>query len=362
MVAVASSLALVPAPGGGDAASRPIEAPSSLTALAHVPAVTVLPPEAEASPPLVARVFVPLRWTRPEPAPGPVRRTIVAPPEVTAAAVVVIDDATGAVLYGLNEHQRLPPASLTKLATAILAVESARDLDVPVAIDVDSRAMPGSSVMGLLPGDEFQLRDLLYGLLLPSGNDAAIAIARYISGSEEKFVAQMNAMMDRLGLNDTVFADPHGLGGDRRYARDGFGRWRRLSPVEHYSSAYDIAMLARYALTLPDIAEAVVAPSRIAQGSRDIYLRNVNSFLRRYPGADGMKTGFTDEAGRTLAASATRDGRRVHVVLLDAPDRFNEAAALLDWVFDTWCWPGDGALGCDGPVTQTALAIEARGD
>ena len=148
--------------------------------------------------------------------PGPVRRTIVAPPEVTAAAVVVIDDATGAVLYGLNEHQRLPPASLTKLATAILAVESAPDLDVPVAIDIDSRAMPGSSVMGLLPGDEFQLRDLLYGLLLPSGNDAAIAIARYISGSEEKFVAQMNAMMDRLGLNDTVFADPHGRGGDRR--------------------------------------------------------------------------------------------------------------------------------------------------
>lgn len=362
MVAVASSLALVAVPGEGDDASPPIEVRASLSELARAPVVIVIPPEAEASPPLVARVFVPQRWTRPESPPGPRRRTIVAPPQVTAAAVVVIDDATGAVLYGRNEHQPLPPASLTKLATAILAVESAPDLDVPVTVDVDSGAMPGSSVMGLLPGDEFQLRDLLYGLLLPSGNDAAIAIARYISGSEVKFVAQMNSMMERLGLNDSVFADPHGLGADRRYARDASGRWRRLPPIEHHSSAYDIAMLARYALTLPDIAEAVVTPSRIAQGSRDLYLRNVNSFLNRYPGADGMKTGFTDEAGRTLAASATRDGRRLHVVLLNAPNRFADAAALLDWAFDTWCWPGGGPIGCDGPVTRTALAIEAGSD
>jgi D-alanyl-D-alanine carboxypeptidase len=317
-------------------------------------------PESPAPPVVQASVPPPKAPEAPEPAPGPVRLATVEPRQIDAAAVVVIDDESGAVLYQQNAHAPLPPASLTKLATAILVVESAPDLDVPVTIDVDSRRMPGSSVMGLVPGDEFHLRDLLYGLILPSGNDAAIAVARHTSGSEDEFVAQMNSMMRRMGLTDSTFADPHGLGGDA--LRELAGEAWAPPPIEHYSSAYDIAMLARHAMTLPDIAEVVSAPSRVAQGSREMLLRNTNSFLRRYEGADGMKTGFTDEAGRTLAASASRDGHRVHVVLLNAPDRFDDAAALLDWAFEGWCWPEDGDPGCGAPATQTALAIEAESD
>jgi D-alanyl-D-alanine carboxypeptidase len=182
--------------------------------------------------------------------------------------------------------------------------------------------MPGSSVMGLRAGDCFSVRDLLHGLLLPSGNDAALALGRYVAGSDQAFVTRMHTMLDRLGLSDTTFVDPHGLGGDG-----------------HASSAHDIAMLARYAMQLPDFAEMVTTRSWTADGSRTLTMRNVNSFLTRYGGADGVKTGFTEEAGRTLAASATREGRRLHVVLLNAPERFTDAERLLDWAFANFDWP-----------------------
>ena len=232
-----------------------------------------------------------------------------------------MDEASGAVLFDKEGHLALAPASLTKIATAIVALEGA-ELDIGVTSNVDARAMPGSSVMGLRPGDCFSVRDLLHGLLLPSGNDAALALGRYVAGSDEAFVTRMHTMLDRVGLDDTRFIDPHGLGGDG-----------------HASSAHDVAMLARYAMQLPDFAELVTTRSWTADGSRTLTMRNVNSFLTRYGGADGVKTGFTEEAGRTLAASATRDGRRLHVVLLNAPERFTDAERLLDWAFDNFDWP-----------------------
>ena len=243
-------------------------------------------------------------------------------PTVDAAAAVVIDGNSGAVLFDQDARRPLAPASLTKIATAILAIEGS-DLDGWAESDVDSRAMPGSSVMGLLPGDCFPVRDLLYGLMLPSGNDAALAIGRHLAGSDEAFVAGMNTLVARLGLRDTHVENPHGL--------DASG---------HVSSAYDLAMLARYAMTLPDFAQAVAAPAWTASGSRQLGMRNVNRFLSSYPDADGVKTGFTGDAGRTLVASATRDGRRLYVVLLDAPNRFTDAAALLDWAFANHVWLG----------------------
>ena len=244
----------------------------------------------------------------PTPTPAPL-------PAYDAKAAVVLDVGTGVVLNQKDAHLALPPASLTKIATAILAIESG-NLDAWVKNDVDSRQMVGSSLMGLLPGDCFQLRDLLYGLLLPSGNDAALAIARYVAGSDAAFVDQMNALLVRLGLTDSHFVNPHGL--------DAPG---------HVASAYDLAMLANYAMTLPFFAQVVGTQQWTARGSREIALPNVNAFLTSYPGADGVKTGFTDAAGRTLVASATRSGRRVFVVLLNAPNRYEDATKLMDWAF-----------------------------
>ena len=242
------------------------------------------------------------------------------PPEVAALGAVMIDEASGAVLFGQEEFTPLPPASLTKIVTAILAIEGS-DLDGWALSNVDSRSLVGSSLMGLLPGDCFPVRDLLRGLLLPSGNDAALSLGRHISGSDEVFVRLMNTLVAQLGLQNTHFTDPHGLGSE-----------------QHLSSAYDLAMLARYAMTLPEFAEAVATPAWTAVGSRTIPLRNVNRFLSQYQGADGVKTGFTGEAGRTLIASATRDGHRVYVVLLNAPDRFDDAERLLDWAFASFAW------------------------
>jgi D-alanyl-D-alanine carboxypeptidase len=260
----------------------------------------------------------------PVPAPSasaPVLHSDAPAPEVGALAAVVVDGASGAILYGKDAFRPLPPASLTKIATAILVLE-AGGLDTQVDIDVDAREMPRSSVMGLLPGDRFTVRDLLHGLMLPSGNDAAIALARAVSGSEAAFVAEMNGLVDRLALHDTAFANPHGLG----------------SP-NHAASAYDLAMLSRYAMTVPGFPELVATGSYTASGTRDLYMANINTFLYSYPGADGLKTGYTRRAGHTLVASAVRDGHRLFAVVLNSATRDADAAALLDWAFASHGWP-----------------------
>lgn len=243
-------------------------------------------------------------------------------PEPDARAAVVIDEASGAVLYEYNAHEPLPPASLTKIVTAILALEgSLPDSWVPVR-DVDYRRMPGSSVMGIVPGDCFTMRDMLYGLMLPSGNDAALAIARYLSGSDEGFVQQMNTLVKKLGLAGSSFSDPHGLGSST-----------------HRMSAYDIAMVSRYAMTqFPLFREIVNETSWTAVGDRNLSMFNVNAFITQHDGGDGVKTGFTESAGRTLSASATKDGRRVYAVVMNDNERYADAGALIDWAFRNYTW------------------------
>jgi D-alanyl-D-alanine carboxypeptidase (penicillin-binding protein 5/6) len=239
---------------------------------------------------------------------------------VNAIAAVVIDEASGAVLFDKNAHTALPPASLTKIATAILTLERG-DLDAQVDVDVDSAAMRGSSVMGIEPGDRFSVRDLLYGLMLPSGNDAALALGRHVAGSDLAFVGQMNGLLARLGLRDSHFENPHGLGGRN-----------------HVASAYDLGMLARYAMTLPGFYDVVNARAYVAHGSRTIALTNVNTFLGAIPGADGVKTGYTRGAGQTLVASAYRNGHRVYAVVLNSVTRNDDAARLLNWAFTSFAW------------------------
>jgi D-alanyl-D-alanine carboxypeptidase len=176
--------------------------------------------------------------------------------------------------------------------------------------------------MGLKVGDCFRLRDLVRGMMLKSGNDAALAIGRYQAGSDDAFVHQMNTLLTRLGLSESHFANPHGLDADG-----------------HVASAYDLALLARYGMQLPEFLETVSSSSWTARGNRTLTMYNINGFLAAYDGADGVKTGFTDDAGRTFVGSATRDGHRLYVVLMDAGNRYSEAGALLDWAFDNHTWP-----------------------
>jgi D-alanyl-D-alanine carboxypeptidase (penicillin-binding protein 5/6) len=171
-------------------------------------------------------------------------------------------------------------------------------------------------VMGLETGMRLTMRDLLYGLLLPSGNDAAVAIARRVAGDVPAFVARMNARVRDLGLQDTHFTNPHGL--------DAAG---------HYSSAYDMAMLGRYALKEPLLAEIVRTRQYQPEWSGP-ELWNGNLLLWLYPESDGIKTGWTETAGQTMVATAQRDGHRLFVAVLGSQDRYSDVIRLLDWGFD----------------------------
>ncbi len=306
------------------AAGRPQAAapPTAATSIGPAPigtspATAVHP---DLPPAIVPSGPVPAPW-----ADAPMQVTATPAPPVAAVAAMVMDEASAAVLYDKDGHAPLPPASLTKIATAIVAIEDGGDLDATVHTDVDSRQMRGSTVMGLEPGDSFSLRDLLYGLILPSGNDAALAIGRYVAGSDQVFVDRLNAMLARLGLTEAHFTNPHGLGGG----------------PDHVISAYDLALLSRYAMTLPFFRQVVSTTHWVAQGSRTIDLANVDTFLSSYPGADGVKTGYTRSAGRTLVASATRNGHRVYVVILNSSDRDNDARKLMNWAFTNFRWAGD---------------------
>ncbi|MBX7112457.1 MAG: D-alanyl-D-alanine carboxypeptidase [Dehalococcoidia bacterium] len=259
-------------------------------------------------------------------APAPRSRGIT-PPAPTSASVLLLDDASGGVLFERNGHQPLAPASLTKIATAIVAIEQS-DLEAVADIDVDSRTMRGSTVMGLEPGDRFSLRDLLYGLMLPSGNDAALAIGRQVAGSDAAFVARMNDLVARLGLRDSHFVNPHGLGG-----------------AGHVTSAYDLAMLSRYAMRLPAYREIASADMWVARGSRELTLFSLVSTDRwTIPGVDAGKSGYTRAAGRTLVLTAERDGHRLHVVVMNDPQTEQVAAALLEWGYANFEWPTPAAV------------------
>ncbi len=242
------------------------------------------------------------------------------PPSNTALAAVVMDEASGAVLYEKDAHRQLSPASLTKIATAILAAESGR-WDETFTIDVDSRTMRGSTVMGLVPGDRFTLGDLVHGLMLPSGNDAGLAIGRALTGSDAAFVEAMNALSRRLGLTNTNWANPHGLGG-----------------INHYTSAYDLAILSRYYMSFPELRDVVGKARYTARGDRAITFGTLNP-LYGYPGVDGLKTGYTRGSGNTFVMSRIRDGHRIFVVLLNDSNRAADGWALSNWAFTAHHWP-----------------------
>jgi hypothetical protein len=242
------------------------------------------------------------------------------PPLPLAESAVIVDGESGALLYARNGHARLPQASTTKIMAAIVALENGRLTD-RVTVDVDSNHLAvttESTVMGLMPGQTLTLETLLYGMMLSSGNDAAIAIAKHVGGSEARFVEMMNAKAKALGLQNTQFRNPHGL-----------------DAVGHYSSAYDLAIMSRYGMQNPTFYSLSNTRHWSAEGFE---LWNMNKLLPVYPGADGVKPGFTDNAGRCLVASAVRDNHRVFVTVLNSLDTTGDSRALLDYAFDSFRW------------------------
>ena len=229
-----------------------------------------------------------------------------------AASAILMDAESGRVLYQHDAHRPRLIASTTKLLTALVAVERAGDLDQVVTVKGEWLGSEGSSIY-LKAGEQITLRSLLYGLLLQSGNDAAMAIACHTAGDVETFVALMNEKAVKLGMKDSSFANPSGLNDDN-----------------HYSTAYDMALLAQACLKNETVAE-ICATRSITVGTRTFV--NHNKLLWSCPGCVGMKTGFTEKAGRTLVSAATREGMTLVCTTLSDGNDWNDHMALLDYGF-----------------------------
>ncbi len=225
-----------------------------------------------------------------------------------------MDAASGRILYEKDAHTRRLIASTTKLMTALVAVEATEDLEQVVTVKREYQAEGSSMYLGV--GEQLTIRELLYGLLLSSGNDAALAIAGGCAGDVETFVGWMNDRAGELGMADTHFANPNGLDHEA-----------------HYSTAYDMALLAREVLSHEVLVELVSTKSATVAGRS---LVNHNKLLWRYEGCTGMKTGYTDAAGRTLVSSARRNGQDLICVTLKDRDDWNDHARLLDYGFKNY--------------------------
>ncbi|MHB0912331.1 MAG: D-alanyl-D-alanine carboxypeptidase family protein [Armatimonadota bacterium] len=240
-----------------------------------------------------------------------------APPKIGAKSAVLIDSITGTVLYEKNAHLRRPPASTTKMMTAILAIEHAGLEDKVTASKHASETMYSS--LHLKPGEHLTMRNLLYGMLLRSANDGAVCVAEHVGGTEGEFVRMMNEKARQIGARETHFANPHGL-----YRKD------------HYSTAYDLALIARYAIRYPIFNEIVRTKRKRIERSinaEDVAIINTARFLRQFPGADGIKTGYTREAGYCFVGSATRNDWRLVSVVLASPNTCTDTSALLSYGF-----------------------------
>ncbi|MDO5310584.1 MAG: D-alanyl-D-alanine carboxypeptidase family protein [Clostridia bacterium] len=242
--------------------------------------------------------------------------------EVSAHSAILTEMESGRVIYAKSASERLPMASTTKIITAVCALESeGADMNREVEISAAAAGVEGSS-MYLQQGERMTLGDLLHGLMLSSGNDAAIAVAETISGDTAAFVEKMNELAARLGANDTHLTNPNGLPDDN-----------------HYSTAADMARITAYALKNPSFAELAACKSYRIDREGVAYprvLKNHNRLLSMYDGCIGVKTGFTKAAGRCLVSAAKRDGMTLICVTLNAPDDWNDHMTLLDFGFENY--------------------------
>lgn len=233
----------------------------------------------------------------------------------SATAAIVINADTNEVIYSKNAESKLPMASTTKIMTALLLCE-AGDFQKEIIVTAEMLKVEGSS-MGLLAGDKVRRYDLLYGMMLASGNDAANVTAYELGGTIDGFIKLMNEKAKAIGMNNTNFATPSGL-----------------DAIDHYSTAYDMAILASYALRNPDFAKAVSSKTAQLFYGNPPYKRtltNHNKLLNNYPYAIGVKTGFTKKSGRCLVSAAGKDGKTVIAVTLNDPNDWRDHKNLLDY-------------------------------
>ena len=237
-------------------------------------------------------------------------------PSVTARSAVVLEARTGRVLYERNMDERRFPASTTKIMTLIVALENG-NLDDVVRVGKHAAGTEGSTLW-LEEGDEITLRELLYGMMMHSGNDATVAIAEHIAGSVDRFARLMTDKAHELGARDTNFVNANGLPDDA-----------------HYTTAHDMALIAAYGYSLPEFEDIVSTKEITFPWVKDDThrLRNENQMLWLYEGGNGVKTGYTDAAGRCLVAGAKRDGIQLVSVVLDSNWMWNDSILLLDYGF-----------------------------
>lgn len=236
---------------------------------------------------------------------------------LSAKAAVLIEAETGTIILAKNENQKLPMASTTKIMTTLLTLESG-DLDKVFAVPDEALMTEGSS-MGLCFGESVTKNELCYGMMLPSGNDAANTAALLISGSFESFAQRMNRRAAKIGMKNSNFVTPSGLHDEK-----------------HYSTAYDMALLTREALKNERFSEICRTKSiKLSSDGfqSDKYLSNTNRLLMKYQYCIGVKTGFTDEAGRCLVSAAEKDGVKLIAVTLDASDDWNDHIKMFETGF-----------------------------
>lgn len=258
------------------------------------------------------------------------------PPDVTAQAAAVLDTDTGRVLYSYNGEERRLMASTAKMVNVLVAVRYASPDEVAT---VHSRDLVGGSTAHLVEGEHITIGELLYGAMLPSGNDAAYTIAdyvggKYLGGNSDNdigvFVQAMNDEVQRMGLKNTHFETPNGF-----------------DAPNQYSTAVDLALIGRHLLQNPLLARIVSTPNHTIEGyvgtgdsSQTVryYLENTNELLTGYPGTNGIKTGTTGGAGEVLVASIRHGHRGLIVVVMGSLDRYSDARALLNWAFSRFTW------------------------
>lgn len=243
------------------------------------------------------------------------------PGEISAGQAILIDGNTGSVLYEKAADQKAYPASTTKIMTALITIETLNKYGSPISqmaeVPVCAEGVEGSSLY-LQAGEKISIEDLLYGLMLVSGNDAAVALAEIIGGSQEKFVEMMNIRAAELGCSNTNFMNPNGLFDEN-----------------HYTTARDMAVIAREAMKNETFRKIVASHQWQAKSRESTYVTfpNKNKTVFQYEGGNGIKIGYTENSGRTLVASAQRGEKSMICVVMSAPDWFNDAYKLMDQGF-----------------------------
>ena len=236
----------------------------------------------------------------------------------SASAMAVVDGDTGELVFCKNKDSRREPASTTKICTAITVLENCTNLDLPMPIPDEAIGVEGSSLY-LERGEMLSVRDLLYGLMLQSGNDCAVALAVIVGDSVDGFVKMMNETAEKAGATNTNFVNPHGLHHDN-----------------HYTTAHDLCRISYYAMQNETFREIVSTKRHKTPYHNHEYPRNFpnkNKMLFNYEGGNGIKTGYTRASGRCLVSSATRDGKTYICTVLNCGDMWEESMRLLDKAF-----------------------------